>query len=122
MWAFTGGCHYTAGCERYSTGCGRCPQLASMRDDDLSRRIWVRKHDDWDRLDLWLVPLSEWLADCARRSDIFRHTPVTVIPNGIDCDRFRPGPCAEQRARRGLPRAKRVPPLRPTDAPPAPPK
>jgi hypothetical protein len=25
MWAFTGGCHYDAGCERYVSACGACP-------------------------------------------------------------------------------------------------
>ena len=32
MWGFTGGCHYTAGCQRYQEACGACPQLRSNRD------------------------------------------------------------------------------------------
>jgi len=30
QWAFTGGCHYSAGCSGYERGCEACPQL---RDD-----------------------------------------------------------------------------------------
>ena len=37
MWAITGGCHYAGNCERYKESCGRCPQLGSKREKDLSR-------------------------------------------------------------------------------------
>ncbi|MEC9093456.1 MAG: hypothetical protein VX438_12160, partial [Planctomycetota bacterium] len=36
MNAFTGGCHYSAGCNRYKHGCGNCFQLANPSSDDLS--------------------------------------------------------------------------------------
>lgn len=98
MWAFTGGCHYTAGCDRYEVGCGQCPQLRSLQEDDLSRVVWRRKHDTWDRLDLWLVPISNWLAECAKRSLLFNKMPIKVIPNGVDSRRFRPVSRARARA------------------------
>ena len=31
MWSFTGGCHYSNGCDRYQDSCGDCPQLNSQR-------------------------------------------------------------------------------------------
>lgn len=31
MWAITGGCHYTQGCDLFTTQCGRCPQLHSFK-------------------------------------------------------------------------------------------
>lgn len=102
MWAFTGGCHYTAGCTGYRTSCGRCPQLRSIRDRDLSRTIWQQKHDTWAGLNLWLVPISTWLAECATQSRLFAETPSRVIPNGVDTRRFRPIPTAEARAAWGL--------------------
>lgn len=102
MWAFTGGCHYTAGCTGYRTSCGRCPQLHSIRDRDLSRSIWQQKHDTWAGLNLWLVPISTWLAECAAQSRLFAETPSRVIPNGVDTRRFRPIPAAEARAAWGL--------------------
>ena len=37
MWPMTGGCHYSHGCDRYQKACGRCPQLDSHTDWDLSR-------------------------------------------------------------------------------------
>jgi len=92
MWAITGGCHYTAGCERYRSGCGLCPQLRSTSASDISRLMWTRRAVDWSAIDLNLVPISTWLADCVRASPLFRTTPIDVIPNGIDTGVFSPQP------------------------------
>ncbi|HZD26082.1 MAG TPA: glycosyltransferase family 4 protein [Alphaproteobacteria bacterium] len=102
MWAFTGGCHYTAGCERYIDACGRCPQLRSHTINDVSRRMRRRKQTAWRDTDLWLVPISSWLADCVDRSGLFDQRPVNVIPNGIDTGCFRPEDRAEAKIAWGL--------------------
>ncbi|MGE0660721.1 MAG: glycosyltransferase family 4 protein [Reyranellaceae bacterium] len=88
MWSFTGGCHYTAGCERYREGCGACPQLRSNRLNDISRVVWRHKQKHWRDLDLWLVPISRWLGECASSSALLGHYPVEVIPNGLDVSTF----------------------------------
>ncbi|MDW3207330.1 MAG: glycosyltransferase family 4 protein [Alphaproteobacteria bacterium] len=95
MWPFTGGCHYTSGCTRYSAGCGQCPQLRSEDPDDISRSLARRKTSALQQSNLWLVPISGWLADCARKSRVlsdglFPEERIKVIPNGIDTTRFRP--------------------------------
>ncbi|MBE0530841.1 MAG: glycosyltransferase family 4 protein [Rhodospirillales bacterium] len=107
MWAFTGGCHYTAGCTGYRTSCGHCPQLGSTHENDLSRVVWRNKSKAWAGLDLWLVPISDWLAKCAGQSSLFADVPTRVIPNGVDSRRFRPVPPAEARAAWGLAPDKR---------------
>ena len=43
MNAFTGGCHFDAGCGKFVTGCGACPQLGSADSKDLSQEIFQRK-------------------------------------------------------------------------------
>ncbi len=98
MWGFTGGCHYTAGCRRYETACGACPQLRSGREDDVSRATARRKQHLWRDVPMTLVPISNWLAGCARRSTVLGRHRIEVIPNGIDVRRFRPVPRAEARA------------------------
>ena len=103
MWPFTGGCHYTAGCTRYQHACGACPQLHSDHDNDLSRTIWRGKQRHWSDADLWLVPISGWLADCARASTLLRRYPIEVIPNGVDLGRFRPVEKLKARQHCGLP-------------------
>ena len=90
MWGFTGGCHYTAGCERYRVGCGACPQLRSNSILDISRSIWHSKQEHWQNLDLSIVPISGWLGECAQESPLFESYPIEVIPNGLDTDLFAP--------------------------------
>ncbi len=90
MWPFTGGCHYAFDCDRYTEQCGQCPQLGSDRPQDLSHQIWQRKAQTWKNLDLTVVTVSHWLADCARRSSLFGPRPIEVIANGIDTELYRP--------------------------------
>lgn len=108
MWAFTGGCHYTDQCDRYTKSCGHCPQLQSQKTSDLSRSIWQRKAKAWKSADLTIVALSQWLADCARSSSLFQNLRIEVIPNGIDTNRYRPVHRAFAREVLGLPQDKHL--------------
>lgn len=90
MWAFTGGCHYAGNCEGYLNNCGNCPQLKSNQSLDLSRWIWQRKSKAWDKLDLTVIALSDWLAECVKKSSLFHNKKVKIIPNGIDTNLYKP--------------------------------
>lgn len=92
MWAFTGGCHYSESCDRYTQSCGACPQLKSQREKDLSRWVWKRKAKTWKNLNLTLVTPSQWLAECVSYSSLLKEYRVEVIPNGIDPQRYKPIP------------------------------
>ncbi len=92
MNAFTGGCHYAAGCQKYEQQCGSCPQLGSNLDNDLSRQIWTRKMAAYRQLDMAIVTPSQWLADCTQKSSLLSSFPVHVIPNGVPTDIFKPYP------------------------------
>jgi glycosyltransferase involved in cell wall biosynthesis len=90
MWPFTGGCHYSGGCERYEDSCGKCPQLGSASVADLSRWNWRRKRAAWECMDLTVVAPSRWIADCAQRSSLFRGRRIERIATGVDLARYRP--------------------------------
>ncbi|MEM8722819.1 MAG: glycosyltransferase family 4 protein [Cyanobacteria bacterium P01_G01_bin.39] len=90
MWPFTGGCHYSGECDRYTGSCGACPQLGSHRDGDLSRWIWQRKAKAWRNLDLTIVTVSSWFSECVSSSSLFKDLRVEVIPNGLDAEKYRP--------------------------------
>jgi len=108
MWAFTGGCHYSDGCERYTQACGRCPVLGSDGEADLSRQTWERKRDSWAKLDLTLIASSRWMARLAGSSALFQNRRVEVIPNCVDPDFFRPSDRSAARAAFSLPQSRRV--------------
>jgi glycosyltransferase involved in cell wall biosynthesis len=89
MASFTGGCHYSGGCEHYQQACGNCPLLPSPYEHDLSRQTWERKQA-WRALKIQLVSPSHWLAECAQKSTLFAQMPIQVIHNGIDLQLFQP--------------------------------
>jgi glycosyltransferase involved in cell wall biosynthesis len=112
MNAFTGGCHYSGLCERFTARCGSCPQLMSSKEeDDMTRRVLDRKSELLARVAserLTVVSPSAWLATEARRSTLFGRFDIQVIPNGIDVQEFRPVPRLEARARFNLPAEARI--------------
>jgi glycosyltransferase involved in cell wall biosynthesis len=103
MNAFTGGCHYTAGCERFTEECHTCPKLGSTHRRDRSYIAFHRKQKalaevPGDRLKI--VCPSGWMEGEAKRSALFRRYDTVVIPNGIDTEEFQP--MEKQAARREL--------------------
>jgi len=107
MNTFTGGCHYDAGCSRFTERCGACPQLGSHDDGDLSRRVWNRKEALFSTLGrerLHIVTPSAWMAgEVARSSLLGERFEVSVIPNGVNTDEFAPRDKAAARAVLGIP-------------------
>ena len=101
-WPFTGGCHYPADCLRYRSGCGCCPQLASAKTGDLSRRNWFTKQAAAARVSRWISP-SAWLADCAASSGLVPQERLRVIPNAIDGTDWSPVDRREARGALALP-------------------
>jgi len=108
MWPFTGGCHYDDDCGKFQQSCGSCPVLHSKKDRDLSRRIWTRKRNAWSDVPIVVVATSQWLADQARASSIFKDKRIEVIPNGIDTEIYKPLQKDVARAAYNLPQDKRL--------------
>ena len=90
MWAFTGGCHYSGDCLGYQNRCGNCPQLLAASANDISARVIRAKELAWADISLTALAPSNWLADCARASAVFKDRRVEVIGNPIDPERFKP--------------------------------
>ncbi len=97
MWALTGGCQWNEGCLAYEKQCGQCPVLGSDKENDLSRRTFLRKLHSWKNINVHVVSPSRWLAEAARKSAITSRYPVSVIPNGLNLDQFKPWPKAMAR-------------------------
>ncbi|MEO1525427.1 MAG: glycosyltransferase [Planctomycetota bacterium] len=92
MNAFTGGCHYNGPCDRYLTGCGRCPELNSDRDHDPSKEIFRQKRRLFESLPaekLTFVAPSRWLESCIRSSPLLDKFEVHRIPYGLDTESYQ---------------------------------
>lgn len=102
QWAFTGGCHYSAGCEGYRSHCRQCPQLA---DDPffLPETILKDKEELLENANLTIVTPSRWMGRCARESRLFKSLTVEVIANSLETDLFSPLPKPQAKKRLGIP-------------------
>ena len=105
-WTYTGHCAYTLGCERWETGCGKCPHLdtyPALKRDGTSYN-WRRKQSIYAHSKLYVAAPSRWLLDRAARSVLKEATIETrIIPNGIDLSIFNPGNKSSARKQLNLP-------------------
>jgi len=109
MWAFTGGCHYDAGCNGFRSGCGRCPLLKSNNPTDLSAVGARQKACAYDHVEnLTIVGLSKWMVESAARSSAMQGMVIKQLPNPIDVKMFRPEDQSQARARLGISPAVRL--------------
>lgn len=99
---FTGGCHYSEGCEGYKKDCGDCPLLEAGAT--LAHDAWKTKRAAYAKIkNLHIVCPSQWLADCAKSSSLLGDRDVHVLPNSIPVKHFTPTNKLIARVRLGLP-------------------
>ena len=91
MWAFCGAEHYTNDGlnARWREGYRADNRPQDESGFDLNRWTWERKRRNW-KYPFHIVCPSNWLADCVRNSALMADCPVSVIPNPLDLDSFRP--------------------------------
>ncbi len=108
MWAFTGGCHYSGGCEKFISECKNCPSLKFSSENDFSNKIFTNKILTYKKLNIDIVTCSKWLADEAKRSYLFQNKKITPIPNPIEIDIYKPMDQKTARAKLNLPQDKKL--------------
>lgn len=103
MWSFTGHCAYSYDCDRWQTGCGRCPypETYPAIARDSTKLEWKLKQWAYRHCQMTIVSPSRWLADLAQQSLLSRF-PVCHIPYGIDTQLYRPLDRSQCRSLLGL--------------------
>lgn len=97
MWAFCGAEHYTNDL-RWQKGYRSDNRPSYESGFDLNRWTWKRKLRNWQR-PMHIVTPSRWLADCVNQSALMNNWPVSVVPNCLDTEQWKP---MEQRLAREL--------------------
>ena len=106
--AFTGGCHYTYGCEGFKRNCSDCPQLQSNLH-------WLAEKNFEDRMKfigqipIHFVTPSIWLKDQLISSSVFNDAlhEVSTIRYSVDLETFKPSSCQRKtfiREKFGIPK------------------
>ncbi|MCF2488232.1 glycosyltransferase family 4 protein [Dyadobacter sp. CY347] len=108
MWTFTGGCHYSRGCENFLTHCHYCPYLAKPDAYDISFQQFERKQSIYKNAQMALVSPSQWLNDLVKRAALTQQIRSLNIPNCIDTELFRPYDKLTIRGKLNLPESKKL--------------
>ena len=105
-WLLSGHCSHSFDCERWTIGCGQCPDLTIYPaiHRDATAFNWQRKREIYARSRLYVATPSRWLMGRVEQSMIapaIAH--ARIIPNGIDLSIFRPADKRVVRAAMGIP-------------------
>ena len=92
MWGVTGHCAYSFNCDRWKTGCGRCPDLAtdpSIRRDSTALQ-WRLKRWAYHHANLAaVVSTSHCMVEQIKQS-FLGHLPIYRISYGLDAKQYEP--------------------------------
>ncbi|WP_100753542.1 glycosyltransferase [Vibrio salilacus] len=90
MWAFCGAEHLSPDSPnsafRLGYDLGEHGYVSGLR---INKYIWNLKKNHWTQPFHLVVP-SKWMADCVKTSELFKGWPVSVVPNALDTNTFKP--------------------------------
>ena len=91
---YTAGCSHSLSCEKWKTGCCKCPQINKLRPKswffDRSASEWHKMENAFHNFDTLIVcAVSDWVKDRAKQSPFFQNKKVITVLNGLDTDVFQ---------------------------------
>ena len=109
MWPFCGMEHITEYGEdaRWRRGYHSDNRYDLERGIDMDKWGWLRKKKSWQQ-PMHIVAPSHWMAECAKRSVLFKDLPITVIPNPLDTEVYKPLDPSFCRRALGLPDNRKI--------------
>ena len=87
---FTGGCHYSSGCERFKSDCKDCPQLIGTINKNNSFEDQCYKKNFLSNISPIITAPSAWLNTCSSQSTLFQNFQSFLIPYSLDVSIFKP--------------------------------
>ncbi len=109
MWALTGHCSHSYDCDKWKTGCGKCPypNRYPVIKRDATKIEWKLKQWIYKHSNLFLITISEWSKALVKQS-ILKRFPTYHIPNGVDIGVYQPLDSEQCRSILGIPTDKKV--------------
>ena len=89
----TANCTYAYECERWKIGCGKCPrnktEIGSLFFDS-THRSWEKMKDAFEGFEnIYILSVSHWLMERAKKSPILSALKHDVVLNGLDTCIFK---------------------------------
>ena len=102
----TANCGHAFECEKWKTGCGKCPRLRQETKSlffDGTHRSWMKMKKAFDGFEnLTVTSVSPWLMERAKQSPILADKEHCVVLNGVDAEIFKRYDTEELRKRHGV--------------------
>jgi glycosyltransferase involved in cell wall biosynthesis len=105
---FTGGYHYSNGYQGYIEYDHSPPFLKESIAPNYAYKQLIEKIKILKNKRLIIVPLSNWLMNCSKKSTLFKHYSHYLIPNSVDTDIFKPKNQNQARKILGLPETTKI--------------
>ena len=87
--SFTGGCHYSESCLKFSETCSSCPILKDTLDKNIAEAELSKKIKLYANRNIRLVSPSVWLKQYSEQSSCFHSFEHYLIPYSLDTSIFR---------------------------------
>ncbi len=87
MWALTGGCFHSRGCDKYMTDCNDCKYL--KKRSKIAKKLHHKKIKLFQNNNIHPIAISSWSKKNIENAIVFKNKPI-VIGNAINTDFFRP--------------------------------
>ena len=102
----TGSCGHAYECNRWKTGCGKCPNLKKATLSylfDRTAKSWRKMKAAFDGFNnIEIVSVSPWLEGRAKQSPILSEFKHLTVLNGIDYETFKRRKADDLRKKHGL--------------------
>jgi len=89
MHPLTGGCHQLGGCDRFTETCGECPQLDDESLNFTAQNLTALSSAVAAAKPIFVAP-SQKILQLVRKSRVSRESISYCIPNGVNCNIFKP--------------------------------
>jgi len=89
QWAFCGCEHYTKLTDKNSNEKEDIQYIKGYKNFDLNTIMWKKKIKSW-KSNINIVAPSNWIANCARKSFLFKNSKIKVIPTPLDLQKWAP--------------------------------
>lgn len=85
---FTGGCHYTGGCMKFTNDCEDCPQLSGCISSSYANESLLYKKSNLKKSNIGIIVLNNYMKRCSESSYLFHGHNHFLIPNSVDLKLF----------------------------------